>query len=274
MEEAVVGILNKDEIQRRLQAGELVRSARRGTDGRFDVEPASYDLMAGKVVWKQPTPTQNKEEVVTQSYDPGLPPDAQPTVSVQPGQMLFVITHEQLKMPKDLCGTVLSKNRLAKLGILALNAGHVDPGYEGPILIRLISLRAKTWTLKLGDPIFTIIFHTLDSQPGDELVRHAPLSAERALEMVREMADNSLSNALFELHALEIKHLLYEHYATVLGDLRKELSTDFLKKDEFGRTFWRWFWLKALGTLSFFALIMTIIVRSSTIRELIGKWLK
>jgi deoxycytidine triphosphate deaminase len=266
-----MGVLNKDEITRRLNRGELVKGARRTPDGRFDVEPASYDLMTGKVVYKQPSVADKKGEVVTQSYDPHSSPDNQPTVTLQPGQMIFVITHEELQLPEDICGTVLSRNKLAKDGILALNAGHVDPGYTGPILIRLISLRATPWTLRLGEPIFTTIFQTMECKSGDQLLSHPGLRSERALELVRAMADNSLSNALFDLYALEMKRGLYEHYATVLADLRKELGQEFLRRDEFGKALWRWVRSNFLSILGFLVVMMTVIVRWHSIIELIRK---
>jgi hypothetical protein len=50
-----MGTLNKAEIERRLLKGELLKNARRRDDGTFDLEPASYDLMAGTAVWKEPT---------------------------------------------------------------------------------------------------------------------------------------------------------------------------------------------------------------------------
>ena len=68
-------------------------------------------------------------------------------------------------MPQNLCGTVYSRNSLALKGILALNAGHVDSGYIGPIAIRLINLRAIPWTLTLVEPIFTITFQKVDPDP-------------------------------------------------------------------------------------------------------------
>jgi deoxycytidine triphosphate deaminase len=157
-----MGILNRDEIERRLKRGGLLRNARRKDDGRFDIEAASYDLTAGKAVWREPTLRGEKGSVETLIYKPNQPLTEQPTVCVQPGQMIFVITHEDVCMPTDLCGTVYSRNALAKAGILALNAGHIDPGYEGPIVIRLINLRAIPWTLTLGRSIFTIVFQTLD----------------------------------------------------------------------------------------------------------------
>jgi deoxycytidine triphosphate deaminase len=265
-----MGVLNRDEIDRRLKRGELIKSARRKPDGNFDIEPASYDLVAGTVVWKDPALRDKKGEVRREVYKPGLVPRDQPSITVQPGEMVFVITHEEVLMPDNLCGTVLSRNKLAKEGILALNAGHVDPGYTGPILIRLISLRATPWLLRLGEPIFTIIFHTLDSSPGDKLISHDGLSMDRAGAVVDEMAGNALSNALFDLYAHEMQRGLYEHYSNVLSDLRTELAKDFLKRDDFNRTTWKWFWTNGIAILAFLVLILTLIVRWKSIID----WIK
>ncbi len=131
-----LGILNRDKIERRLAKGELLRNARRKSDGRFDIEPDSYDLTAGKAVWKEPT-----RNVETRFYNCNPQSDQQPTVTVRPGQMIFVITDEDILMPLDLCGTVYPRNSLATEGILAFHAGHIDPGYEGPVMIRLINMR-------------------------------------------------------------------------------------------------------------------------------------
>ena len=100
-----MGVLTKGEIDRRLQRGELLRNPRRGEDGQFDIEADSYDLTAGKALWKESTRKGRKGRggpVETRSYLPGQPRDKQPTVTVQPGQMIFVITREDVFMPLNL----------------------------------------------------------------------------------------------------------------------------------------------------------------------------
>lgn len=199
-----MGVLNRDEIERRLKKGGLLRNPRLSEDGRFDVEADSYDLTAGKALWKESTRKGRKGRggpVETLSFLPGQPRDKQPTVTIQPGQMIFVITREDILMPLDLCGTVYSRNNVAMAGILALNAGHVDPGYDGPIVIRLINLRAIAWTLTLGESIFTIVFQTLDVGPEDKLIGHRKISQDEMLMNVRKTADMALSNALYDLYA-------------------------------------------------------------------------
>ena len=239
-----MGILNKSEIIRRLEKGELLIRARLDDNGQLDVEPDSYDLTAGIAVWKEEIKP-NKHEILTVMCKDGCTVDQQPTITVQPGQMVFVITQEEVNLPLEICGTVYSRNSIALEGILALNAGHVDPGYKGPIVIRLINLKATPWTLHLGNPIFTITFQTIDHVEGDKLESGPIYSREKMLDRVRKTAENSLSNALFDLYAGKIDDRLLEHYTSVQQRLKDELTKTFLPRNEIMSCLFKnvWAWI-------------------------------
>src|SRR6266436_4067481 len=138
-------ILNRREIINRIKAGDLILRAQYGDNAEPLVEPASYDLRAGIVMWRD----RDSGDLVIRYFDQKA--DVQPVVTLQPGQMIFVITEEELKLSSTVSGTVYSRNKLQKENVLALNAGHVDPGYEGPILIRLINLGSQPWAITLGE---------------------------------------------------------------------------------------------------------------------------
>jgi deoxycytidine triphosphate deaminase len=237
-------MLNKDEIIRKLEKGTLLVGARRDSNGQFDVEPDSYDLTAGIAVWKEEL-QQNKYEIKTLMCTNGSPLEQQPTITVQPGQMIFVITREEVNLPLEICGTVYSRNNIALEGILALNAGHVDPGYQGPIVIRLINLKATPWTLHLGNPIFTITFQTVDHVDGDKLESGPIYPMEKMLDRVRKTAENSLSNALFDLYSDKINIRLNEHYTSVQQRLRDDLTNTFLPRSEIMSCLFKnaWAWI-------------------------------
>ncbi len=243
-----MAILNKDEIVRRLEKGELLIKARKNTNNQFDVEPDSYDLSAGAVVWKEEIKSKKEEieskkyEIKTAMYKDSCSLEQQPTITVQPGQMVFVVTQEEIKLPLEICGTVYSRNNIALEGILALNAGHVDPGYKGPIVIRLINLKAMPWTLHLGKPIFTITFQTVDYKKGDKLVSGPIYPFDKMLDRVRKTADNSLSNALFDLYADKIDNRLLEHESCVEVKLRNKLTETFLPRNELISCFFKKIW--------------------------------
>jgi deoxycytidine triphosphate deaminase len=234
------GVLTAAELIKRMSAGQLIRNVRL-SGGKPDVQPASYDLTAGRAVWTEPKSGETKELV----YNPALV--EKPYVVLQPGQMMSIITHEEILMPKDLCGTVFSKNRLALNGIFAFNAGHVDPGFEGPIVIRLINLRRSRFTVNLGERIFTIVFQTLaEGDPADRLLTRPAITMDETVRQVRQFADVALSNALFDLYADSITQRLDDHRTDIIAKLREDLSKEFVRKEKFGAFLIEWSWKKLL----------------------------
>ncbi|MVM35681.1 hypothetical protein GO755_37045 [Spirosoma sp. HMF4905] len=240
----MIAVISKAEIVDRIEKQELIKGARK-KGSSFDVENTSYDLMAGIAICKRTDEKLFEERIGDHRYDPSN--RKQPTVTLKPGQMMFVVTHEEIKMPIDLCGTVYSRNSLALKGILALNAGHIDPGYEGPISIKLINLSSVDYTLVLGEPIYTIVFTRVDSQ-ADNTIMTRRITHEEMISKIITATNISLSNVLYDL----------------------ALLTDFVKKDEFGKYFVRWllksFWrVAALG----FSIVTALLALSVSIIKLL-----
>ena len=253
-----MGVLNSQAIERYLRQRKLILNPRPGQNGQpFDIQNDSYDLSAGTAIWKTPTSDRYGGNVETRRYSPELPENAQPTVTVNPGQMIFVVTHEDILMPPWLCGTVYSRNSLALAGILALNAGHVDPGYQGPIVIRLINLRAIPWTLTLGAPIFTITFQTVDRNPDDLPVHDRHYSQNQMIERVRETANAALSNALFDLYQVDVEKRLIEFKSQALDEFRKEGG---IRRDEIWSVLFDALWKKILAGILYVAVVFAPII--------------
>ena len=244
-----MGVLNRKQIEDRVNKGELLRHPRKDENGHLDIEADSYDLAAGTAVWKEPGSSRDEQRVNTLSHDPNLSLAEQPTISVQPGQMVFIVTLEDVLMPPDLCGTVYSRNNLALKGVLALNAGHVDSGYEGPIAIRLINLRATPWTLALGEPIFTIAFQTLDEEPEKGTVVGRRESQDSMIVRVRDTADSALSNALYDLYASEMERRLHEYRANTLAELQRDGDKRWVRIDRMWAILFNSWWKKVVGII-------------------------
>ena len=256
-----MGVINNQAIEGYLRKGQLILNPRAGQNGRqFDIENDSYDLSAGTAIWKQPTGNRNEATIETRCYLPESSGDSQPTVTVQPGQMIFVVTREDILMPPDLCGTVYSRNSIALAGILALNTGHVDPGYQGPIAIRLINLRAIPWTLTLGEAIFTITFQTVDRNPLDPPNHDRHYSQEWMIKRVRETANAALSNALYDLYQFDIENRLNDFKVQALEEFRKERDERWVKREELWSTLINTGWKKILAAIIFVAVIAAPIV--------------
>jgi deoxycytidine triphosphate deaminase len=248
-------IMHEAEIARHFKSGELVIKPRKKGDN-FDIEPASYDLAAGRAVWKEIKDGRGILHEV--GYSPGLPFAEQPTVQLQPGQMIWVISQEELNIPIDCCATVFPKNHLAMGGVFAFNCGHVDPGYHGPIIIRLISLRATPYTITLGRPIYTVVFDALDKAAiaKQSMKPRAPMSFEDALMRVRTHADLALGNALFDLYAEKIESRLTDYKRDTLNSLRSEIEKDFVRVDSLKSHLWKW----AAGAVVVFITLLGVII--------------
>ena len=255
-----MSVLNRPAIEAFLNRGELIRNPRRKPNScEYDLENDSYDLAAGTAIWKRQRPDGYGGDVDILYYSE-QPNEKQPTVTVQPGQMIFLVTREDLKMPKNVCGTVYSRNSLALAGILALNAGHVDPGYEGPIAIRLINLRSIPWTLTLGDPIFTVTFHTVDSLVYDPFVEPQRYSQSDMISRVLETANSALSNALYDLYQVDVERKLNEFKTETLEQFRRERDARWVRRDELWRVLLGDVWAKIIAGLIFVAVVAAPIV--------------
>lgn len=219
-------ILNKKDLLDQIAAGQLVLNPLRDEAGTPVVEPASYDLRAGIVLWKH----EDTSLIDVKYYAEAQEPCQQSVVTLRPGQMVFVITHEELKLTETVSATVYSRNKLQKENILALNAGHIDPGYEGPIMIRLINLSAIAWPLRLGEAIFTAVFHTVKG--GDELSTHPRRTKTETLAAAMKTAAEAFSNPFHDLYKDQVRKQLDEYYAAVETRLREEFSKDFLRKNK------------------------------------------
>lgn len=248
-----MGILTNKQIIKHLKDGKLIKNARKAPDGEFEVEGASYDLCIGVAVRKKhgDKPFQKRHEIY--NYEATCDCLTQKTISLSPGQMVYVITHEEVLMPEYLCGTVYSRNSLALNGILALNAGHIDPGYSGPITIKLINLRSVACTFTMGEPIFTIVFHKLEPNSDGKFepeIRKA--TKQEMLKRIIKVTDESLDNALYDLSLLR----------------------EFVKENEMGRALRKWFFRTFWGWVTFIIgsviALMSLIVTCAKLWEIIS----
>ncbi len=83
---------------------------------------------------------------------------------IRPSSIVTMLTLESVQLPNNICATVFPMNRFSSKGLLILNPGHIDPGFNGPISICAINLSNETIRLKLRDDIFTIIFESLNGE--------------------------------------------------------------------------------------------------------------
>ena len=90
------------------------------------VQASCYDLRVGHVI--------GKRIGVEDGAKSGIR-----AIKVRPGELATLLSMERVKLPDNVTGLVIPRNDYAERGILILNAGHVDPGYEGHVMAQVVN---------------------------------------------------------------------------------------------------------------------------------------
>jgi len=138
------GILTGDEIRLEIAAGHLIKNH---VDA--GIQGCSYDLRIGTIF---------SEDRIIRRVPNGQDQDP---IIVPPGGIISLFTLEDLDLPDDVSATAFAMNFMSSEGVLVLNPGHVDPGFKGPLTVRILNVRATSKALLFGTPIFTVIFQRL-----------------------------------------------------------------------------------------------------------------
>jgi deoxycytidine triphosphate deaminase len=136
------GILTREDILAEIDAGRLIKNAI--PEG---VQPCSYDLRIGTIF--------SENKILKK------PSTDEDSVILVPGGIISLFTLEELDLPDNIAATAFAMNEMSSQGVLVLNPGHVDPGFQGPLTVRIINIRETAKALAFGTPIFTVIFSRL-----------------------------------------------------------------------------------------------------------------
>jgi hypothetical protein len=79
-----------------------------------------------------------------------------------PQGIVQVISIEKVKLPPNMTGLAYVKTSLCNEGLLALNIGIIDPGYEGRISSFLVNFSSKPRLLIRGEPFIRLQFMPMD----------------------------------------------------------------------------------------------------------------
>jgi deoxycytidine triphosphate deaminase len=106
---------------------------------------ASYDLRIGKIL----------------AVKPGIKSRVREAGSYWvPAQgMVEVISIETIKVPQNIAGYASVKTGMSRQGLLALNTGILDPGYEGPLSATVVNFGKSDSLLNYGDTFLRLTFH-------------------------------------------------------------------------------------------------------------------
>ena len=126
-----------------------------GTPLDFDDKDSSLlweccvDLRIGRIYVGDPTQQKRYREIK----------DEDDKLYLAPGAIVHVESRERVSTPPDIMGILIPKNTKSEAGLLMLNAGHVDPGWEGGFLTaEIMNVTAEEFLIEIGEALFSIIF--------------------------------------------------------------------------------------------------------------------
>ena len=124
------------------------------------LEPASYDLRIGDPLLK------GGEAVPISLSESG-------SVIIRAGEFFTFRTHEKLKLTNIISGHLGAKSYFVQRGLILLSGQHVDPGFEGFLLMGGYNASPRDVVVKYLDRICNIEFHRL-AQPATKKLREFP----------------------------------------------------------------------------------------------------
>lgn len=89
-------------------------------------------------------------------------------VQLLPGETAVVTTKEVFQLPSWLGAICFPPARVAKVGLLNINTGHIDPGYSGHLTFTLINMSRDIYDLKVGEVIASCLIYKLSNPPRSD----------------------------------------------------------------------------------------------------------
>lgn len=129
------------------------------------VRHASYDLSVDKII------VDGKEVKPSWSSN---------RIDIEPQEVFVILSKERVRIPnKGITCYAFPKTSLCKQGVLALNTGIVDPGYDGLISTTAINFHSNRLSLFVGDTFLRLVFFEI---AGDHTSNPAVVDPNTYLE--------------------------------------------------------------------------------------------
>lgn len=104
--------------------------------------------------------------------------------TLKPRGVVWVVSNEEFHIPNDITGLATLRTTWTHDGVLALNVGILDPGWEGPVATALVNFGNADFVVEKGTQFFRILFLESKATGG------TPIRKMRA-EYVKEIVAKS-----------------------------------------------------------------------------------
>jgi dCTP deaminase len=197
-------VLTERELKEAIRAGHLVVGGKESS-----VEGLKYDFALGSRMLfggKAPINTNNLTE------------QERSNLVVRPGELVYVMSEEQVELPRDVTADLSLKRKISHLGIQVLGGSSVDPGYRGRLVFALHNLSTRPFPLQPGRKLIAAQFYRLSAE-------ETPPSASRVPEPLYEFPDDLVQlMAVYEPATTEGLQQTVHELTRAVADLKRQIE--------------------------------------------------
>lgn len=163
---------------------------------------------------------------------------------VEPGEVVFVLSREELKLPNDIYIQLSPKRSLAQDGIELLGGLTIDPSYEGYLVFGLYNVSGTRFPLTpgrnlVGANFFRLSENEIPSQTGKKpnAIYDFPERLQQLIEKYKPVNPQTISEELRKLQSAfnESQDKLSTNIQNIdetITDMRKELTNEISKREQ------------------------------------------
>ena len=244
-----MGIISESRLKDSILKGELI------INGNIDrVQQCSYSFVSGRIFmagYEMPPSDFTVMEGIKE-------------VIVRPGEMVWISTLEQVKIPKDLAGFWWQTNSLSREGLMLINMSMVEPGYQGNLACLFVNFGNKVILIHPETVIAKLVFTEISGfvenpveysptlQEYDGKLRKLSVNQPKTFLQIGDIKkniDSSKDEAILEIdkyyklltekHSSSLQKVM-EGYKSELSQTREEYMKLFhedIKKSIFGSSY-------------------------------------
>lgn len=161
-------------------------------------------------------------EMIISRNDEGKANCCGDAVDVLPQGIVAVTSKERVKLPLNVCAYASVKTSLCRDGILAINIGIIDPGWDGPISSLLLNFGKRMHQLRKNQLFLRLTFHPI--APPRSATLRPPIDRDAYKAEIFNKYDDWLAGSF-----MNFSKALDEAKKSYASELREELKTVALK---------------------------------------------
>lgn len=140
--------------------------------------------------------------------------------------VVWVVSKETFKFGETHTGLATLKTTWTHKGLLALNVGVIDPGWDGPLATALVNFSNTKIPISVGDPFFRVLFfeHEEVSCKADRQGRDKYVADKQALSGRFSTTFLDMHSLVGEVAGAVFKMPSFAFWATIVGLVLAVLS--------------------------------------------------